>query len=81
MTPSELVDAGFDRKSLRYILSWKDIKKLSIKHVTREELWKAKQGWYYNPIRYYPKYARLLANEQGYDDQYRYILDLDSPTK
>lgn len=80
MTKTELIQSGFDPVSLRLLLSWREIKKLPIKRCTAEELHEAKCGWYFNPTRYYPKGGRLLKDEQGYDHQYRYVLDIPTGT-
>ena len=73
---SELVHhPRYNRKSLRVLLSREEIEVLPVKIASREEIWKAMQGVFFNPDLLYPSEMSLLDGEVGYDDAYRYVRD------
>lgn len=62
-------------KTLRFLLSWEEIKKLPIKYCkNRRPINKAMESWFYNPVYWYPKYSRKIKGECGYDNNFRYVL-------
>lgn len=72
----QLIGMGFDSKSLRLLLDAKTIRKLPIKLATKRQIYKAMEGWFYNPVYYYADLLRPRKNECGHDDKYRYVLKI-----
>jgi len=71
----ELIALGFDSKTLRLLLDWKTIKRLPIKYCgNKRPVYRAMEGWFYNPVGYYPRNAKRIRGEMGYDEKFRYVL-------
>lgn len=69
-----LLRMGFDEKSLRILISLKELNKLPFKEVNQSEMYRIKESWFFNPIYYYPKKSKIKKGEIGHDEKYRYIL-------
>jgi hypothetical protein len=65
--------AQFDRRSMRILLTPKQIEALPFKTVNKDELWEVMATMEFNPTTYYPAEVEILPTEEGHDLNFRYI--------